>query len=108
MAYDNFEDTPFDLNHDGKIDSNEAAYIYETFYNEDNQSSEDDEDYVVDGGYSSSSYHRSKPEKSQMMKELDERFKQIHQEYIERQQMKVKFFVVLFIALTLIGMLSKV
>ena len=23
MAYDNFENTPFDLNHDGHIDSNE-------------------------------------------------------------------------------------
>ena len=34
MAYDNFENTPFDLNHDGHIDSNEAAYIYDTFYKE--------------------------------------------------------------------------
>ncbi len=34
MAYDNFENTPFDLNHDGNIDSNEAAHIYETFYKE--------------------------------------------------------------------------
>ena len=32
MAYDNYENTPFDLNHDGHIDSNEAAYIYDTFY----------------------------------------------------------------------------
>ncbi len=34
MAYDNFENTPFDLDHDGHIDSNEAAYIYDTFYKE--------------------------------------------------------------------------
>lgn len=43
MAYDNFENTPFDLNHDGHIDSNEAAYIYDTFYKElDEPSSEAD------------------------------------------------------------------
>ncbi len=42
MAYDNFENTPFDLNHDGHIDSNEAAYIYETFYSDYNDSNTDD------------------------------------------------------------------
>ena len=40
MAYDYFSDTSFDLNHDGKIDANEAAYIYETFFNEDNEKQE--------------------------------------------------------------------
>ncbi len=53
MAYDNFENTPFDLDHDGHIDSNEAAYIYETFFNEDNVKDdssfdEDNEDYEED------------------------------------------------------------
>jgi len=38
MAYDNFENTPFDLNNDGHIDSNEAAYIYDTFYREQDES----------------------------------------------------------------------
>ena len=42
MAYDNFENTPFDLDNDGHIDSNEAAYIYETFYNEDNNPEDED------------------------------------------------------------------
>ena len=54
MAYDNFENTPFDLDHDGHIDSNEAAYIYETFYNEDNL---EDEDNSFGGGYISN--HKS-------------------------------------------------
>ncbi len=51
MAYDYFSDTPFDLNHDGKIDSNEAAYIYETFFNEDNDKQEPCEDDSLDLGY---------------------------------------------------------
>ena len=53
MAYDNFENTSFDLNHDGHIDSNEAAYIYDTFYSE-SDSSDDDMDFSVQGGYRSS------------------------------------------------------
>lgn len=48
MAYDNYENTPFDLDHDGHIDSNEAAYIYETFYNEDNNTNEDDSSFDED------------------------------------------------------------
>ncbi len=39
MAYDNFENTPFDLDRNGHIDSNEAAYIYDTFYKEDDSTS---------------------------------------------------------------------
>lgn len=39
MAYDRFEGTPFDLDHDGKIDAKEAAYIYQTFYEEKDDSS---------------------------------------------------------------------
>lgn len=34
--YDNFANTPFDLNHDGHIDPIEAAYIRETFNIDDN------------------------------------------------------------------------
>lgn len=50
MAYDYFSDTPFDLNHDGKIDSNEAAYIYENFFNEDNEKHESYEDVFINLG----------------------------------------------------------
>ena len=57
MAYDNYEDTPFDLNHDGHIDSNEAAYIYNTFYDESGDSDSDDFDFDSYGStYSSGSY----------------------------------------------------
>ncbi len=54
MAYDNFENTPFDLNHDGHIDSNEAAYIYDTFYKEQEEGSscvDIDDDDIVGGGW---------------------------------------------------------
>lgn len=51
MAYDNFENTSFDLNHDGHIDSNEAAYIYDTFYKESEEgSSSDNIDHISTGG----------------------------------------------------------
>ncbi len=50
MAYDNFENTPFDLNHDGHIDSNEAAYIYDTFYKEQDEGSSADFDDDIGGG----------------------------------------------------------
>ncbi len=48
MAYDNFANTPFDLNHDGHIDANEAAYIYDTFYNDDTGESSCAEDITDD------------------------------------------------------------
>ena len=53
MAYDNFKNTPFDLNHDGHIDSNEAAYIYDKFYKEKNDTRVDfdDDDSDGDGWY---------------------------------------------------------
>ena len=53
MAYDNFENTPFDLDHDGHIDSNEAAYIHDTLYKEETDTSADmdDDDSVGDGWY---------------------------------------------------------
>lgn len=54
MAYDNFENTPFDLNHDGHIGSNEAAYIYDTFYKEQDACGSgdiDDNDSVGGGCY---------------------------------------------------------
>ncbi len=57
MVYDNFENTPFDLNHDGHIDSNEAAYIYDTFYNEENSENADSSDVYY--GKGCSSHHRS-------------------------------------------------
>ena len=45
MAYDYFRDTVFDLNRDGRIDPCEAAFIYDTFFNEDKDESDlDDED----------------------------------------------------------------
>ncbi|MDC7292532.1 MULTISPECIES: hypothetical protein [unclassified Butyrivibrio] len=52
MAYDNFENTPFDLDHDGHIDSNEAAYIYDTFYKEsdDGGSTDIDDGNGIGGG----------------------------------------------------------
>ncbi len=36
MAYDYYKNTPFDLNHDGKIDPNEAAYIHDTLHPDEN------------------------------------------------------------------------
>ncbi len=39
MAYDYYKNTSFDLNHDGKIDPNEAAYIHDTFYPDKNSGS---------------------------------------------------------------------
>ena len=52
MAYDNFENTPFDLDHDGHIDSNEAAYIHDTLYKEEADTSADiDDDSAGDGWY---------------------------------------------------------
>ena len=52
MAYDNYENTPFDLDHDGHIDSNEAAYIHDTLYKEEADSSVDiDDDSAGDGWY---------------------------------------------------------
>jgi hypothetical protein len=70
MAYDNFENTPFDLNHDGHIDSNEAAYIHETFYNEDN--TEDDDSSEVYSGGDYSSHNCSNFNKSQYSEQLIE------------------------------------
>ena len=45
MAYDYFENTSFDLNQDGHIDSSEAAYIYDTFFNNDAEGELNDEIY---------------------------------------------------------------
>ena len=64
MAYDNFENTPFDLNHDGHIDSNEAAYIYDTFYKEQDEGSScadlDDDDSDIGGGWYPTDAERKK------------------------------------------------
>ncbi len=56
MAYDNFENTSFDRDRDGHINSSEAAYIYDTFYKEkDDAGSEagtwDEEDSEGSGWY---------------------------------------------------------
>ncbi len=63
MAYDNFENTPFDLNHDGHIDSNEAAYIYDTFYKESDEGGSadiDDGDDIGGGGWYPTTEERRK------------------------------------------------
>ncbi len=55
MAFEEFSNTPFDLNHDGHIDPNEEAFIYETLYKEKDESSLgvdfDDDDSDVGGGW---------------------------------------------------------
>lgn len=63
MAYENFENTSFDLNHDGHIDTNEAAYIHDTFYSE-SDSTEEDMDFSISSGYRSE-------KKSSSFKEID-------------------------------------
>ncbi len=63
MAYDNFENTPFDLNNDGHIDSNEAAYIYDTFYREQDESGSayaDEDDAIGGGGWYPTAEERKK------------------------------------------------
>ena len=62
MAYDNFENTPFDLNHDGHIDANEAAYIHDTFYSESDSSDDDDMDFSIQGGYRTNNSSRKNKE----------------------------------------------
>lgn len=65
MAYDEFNNSSFDLNGDGRIDSAEASFIEDTFYEDHNGISSgfdegDDVDIVYGGGYHSSSnktYH---------------------------------------------------
>ena len=63
MAYDIFENTPFDLDHDGRIDSNEAAYIYDTFYKESDEGGSadiDDGDDIGGGGWYPTTEERRK------------------------------------------------
>lgn len=65
MAYDEFNGSSFDLNNDGRIDSAEASFIEDTYYEDHNGISsgfdeDDDVDTVYGGGYHSSSkktYH---------------------------------------------------
>ena len=84
MAYDNFENTPFDFNHDGHIDSNEAAYIYESLYAEDNtkdyssyDEDDKDEEPLYGGSYiSRGNLHIVKSSGGKTIKELrDEAFR---------------------------------
>ena len=50
MSYDEFNDSPFDLDHDGNIDPSEASYIEDTIYGDDSDTMEADEDAGF-GGY---------------------------------------------------------
>ncbi len=71
MAYDNFENTPFDLNHDGHIDSNEAAYIYDTFYKElDEPSSE--ADFGDSGSDDGGSWYPTAEERKKLNDDMDD------------------------------------
>lgn len=71
MAYDNFANTPFDRNHDGHIDANEAAYIYDTFYNEDTDEAGYDDD-ITDGICSGGGWHLSDAERRKQNDEIRE------------------------------------
>ena len=71
MAYDNFENTPFDLNHDGHIDSNEAAYIYDIFYKElDEPSSE--ADFGDSGSGDGGSWHPTAEERKKLNDDMED------------------------------------
>ena len=78
MAYDSFENTPFDLNHDGHIDSNEAAYIYDTFYNEDNN--------IVDSGlgddisFSGDGYYPTAEQRRKMNADMEDLRRRVAEE----------------------------
>ncbi len=43
-----FGNTPFDLNHDGKIDAGETAFINETLFSDDTSDDIDDEEELLD------------------------------------------------------------
>ena len=61
--YDEFNGTSFDLNNDGHIDSNEAAYIYDTFYKESDEGGSadiDDGDDIGGGGWYPTAEERKK------------------------------------------------
>ena len=62
MAYDNYENTAFDLNHDGHIDSNEAAFIHDTFCEESEVCSScvDCDDSDIGGGWYPTDAERKK------------------------------------------------
>ena len=62
-----FGNTPFDLNHDGHIDSNEAAFIYDTFYKE-----KDDGGSCVDFDDDSDSGEGWYPTKEELKKHNDD------------------------------------
>ena len=76
MAYDNFVNTPFDLNHDGHIDSNEAAYIYETFYKEKDDTSVD----IDDGNCAGGGWYPTKEELKKHNAEMDKLRKDVQAE----------------------------
>ena len=85
MAYDEFENTSYDLNRDGHIDSAEASYIHETLYGDDKHGDHDDDsdgdvfgdDIFGDGGggeFEGYEWHAT-PEERREMREKDEEFK---------------------------------
>ncbi len=43
-----FGNTPFDLNHDGKIDASETAFINSTIFSEDEHTEVDEEEELLD------------------------------------------------------------
>ena len=76
MGYDEFNDSPFDLNHDGNIDSSEASFIEDTYYEDHNGIStgfeEDDDSYVSYGTSRKTGYSSINKTEEQKRKELDE------------------------------------
>lgn len=85
MAYDEFENTSYDLNRDGHIDSAEASYIHETLYGDDKHGDHDDDsdgdgfgDDIFgdgDGGEFEGYEWHATPEERREMREKDEEFK---------------------------------
>ena len=93
MAYDNFENTPFDLDHDGHIDSNEAAYIHDTLYKEETDSSVDidDDDSAGDGWYP------TKDERAKHKAEMEQLLRDVRAE--KRRHMVITVVVIIAIGL---------
>lgn len=92
MAYENFENTAFDLDRDGKINASEAAYIQETIFKDDSVERSEDDYIEGDGWYPT-----------------DDEYKKFEQELLElrestkRQDRNVRIFTIgLLIVLCLI------
>ena len=73
--YDEFTNSSFDLDHDGKIDSAEASFIEDTYYEDHNGIStgfDEDDSYVSYGASGRSSYSSFNKTEEKKRKELDE------------------------------------